>query len=76
MKIKIMSIKNSDGKIVVVVNHLFGSETFRFDESKAEPNFITGEPKWMKELRQRIRDKHEDKKTPTNQELVNSEIEI
>jgi len=77
MKIKILSVEELSGQLRVKVDTPYGVEDLglSLEQKKADP--ITGQPKWLWEVKELLNKKYENAVPPTSgKDLIGTEQEI
>ena len=76
MKIKILGLKEVEGLLRIEVETPYGIEDLGLSLEKKTVDPLTGEPRWLKEIKELLNKKYENALIPTGEEFVGKEIEI
>ena len=76
MKARIVEIREEGEQTRVTVQHEYGVDNLGINKKQDEYDHVTGQPKWLIEVKQLLRKKYKNAKTPDKQEFVGQDLEI
>ncbi len=76
MKARIVKVQEEGDSLRVTVQHEYGVDKFGIDKKKDEFDYVTGEPKWLLEVKRLLEAKYKNAKKPDKKEYEGKEIEI
>jgi len=76
MKIKITDIREESGQLRVIVESDYGIDNIGLSLDSKKCNHLTGEPKWIGEVRELINKKYKDAKIPIKKDYIGKEITL
>lgn len=76
MKFKIAKIEEEGEILRVTVEHEYGVDKLGISKKRDEYDHITGQPKWLIDVKSLLEKKYKNAKTPDKTEFVGQEIEI
>lgn len=76
MKAKIIDVREESGQLRVIVEHDYGSDNIGLSLGSQKINHVTGEPKWVNEVKNLLNKKYRNAKIPSKKTYVGKELDI
>lgn len=76
MKARIVEIKEEGDQLRVIVQHEYGVDNLGISKKKEEHDHITGQPKWLIDVKKLLEKKYKNAKKPDKTDYVGKDLEI
>lgn len=76
MKVKIIDVREENGQLRVLVEHDYGTDNIGLSLDAQKANHVTGEPRWVNEVKELLKKKYKNAKKPNKKLYIGKELDI
>ena len=76
MKAKIVKVEEQGDSLKVTVSHIYGIDKLGISKSMQEYSYLTGQPKWIEEVKRLLEKKYKNAKAPKLTKFEGKDIEL